>query len=59
MISVKKNKQFHKQTKKQDMAKDDIKGNSLNDYTQFKKLPKKLQEMPKTIHFISQNPGPQ
>lgn len=57
MISVKKNKQLGKQEKKQDPRNIEGKENFANDYTQFKKLPKRIQEMPKTIHFINLNPG--
>jgi hypothetical protein len=57
MMSVKKNKQLPKQQTSKNAASEDIKEKSLNDWSQYKKLPKKIQEMPKTIHFISLNPG--
>ena len=57
MISVKKNNQKPKQQTKKNGASEDIKEKSLKDWSQYKKLPKKIQEMPKTIHFTSLNPG--
>jgi hypothetical protein len=59
MISVKKNKQMSKQKKYQCVGSEEAKENALNNFTQIKKLPKKIQEMPKTIHFTSLNPGHQ
>jgi hypothetical protein len=57
MISVKKNKQLAQQKIKKNGATENMKEKSLNDWSQYKKLPKKIQEMPKTIHFTSLNPG--
>ncbi len=57
MISVKKNKDMHKLKKKRNESINQTKENGLNDSAQFKKFPKKIQEMPKTIHFTSLNPG--
>ena len=57
MINVKKNKQTAKQNKCQRVTNEETKEYALNNFSQFKKLPKKIQEMPKTIHFISLNLG--
>ena len=57
MISVKKYKQTPKHKKYQAIGNEETKDNTLNNVTQLKKLPKKIQEMPKTIHFTSLNPG--
>ena len=57
MISVKKYKQTPKYKKYQGVGNKETKDNTLNNVTQLKKLPKKIQEMPKTIHFTSLNPG--
>ena len=57
MISVKKNKQTPKHKKHQRLGNEETKDNTFNSFTQLKKLPKKIQEMPKTIHFTSLNPG--
>ena len=57
MISVKKKKQMPKHKKYQRLGNEETKDNTLNSFTQLKKLPKKIQEMPKTIHFTSLNLG--
>jgi hypothetical protein len=55
MIRDKKNKKavLHK-TK---LANEDFKEKSLNNWSQYKKLPKRIQEMPKTLHFTSLSPS--
>jgi hypothetical protein len=57
MISVKKNIQTPKEKKTQRVGNEETKENTLNNLTQLKKLPKKIQGMPMTIHFTGLNPG--